>query len=223
MSCRPGNVLWRPATNSWTLVDFGCAGRLGKLLYLLHLQCNLHALLLKHMMFNSSRLPCFASKARTMPCKCQPWEGAAGDEEPLKYSLHYAAPELVCAARAGSSSGTVSAEADVWGIGIIAWELLTSERVFPPGIEAAAVTETFLGDRQLPWEAPDAAARLVPRLRVLRRSVLMCLSRKPRERPTSRELLGSWNGMFESLTGTTRDAFAGGTGRLGAQSRRQQA
>jgi serine/threonine protein kinase len=108
----------------------------------------------------------------------------------------------------------VSAEADVWGIGIIAWELLTSERVFPPGLEAAAVIETLLGDRQLPWEA---AVRLVPRLRVLRRSVLMCLSRKPRERPTSRELLGAWNGVFESLTGTTRDAFAGSPGGLGAQ------
>jgi serine/threonine protein kinase len=124
------------------------------------------------------------------------------------YCLHYAAPELVRAARTGSASMTVSPDVDVWGLGVIAWELLTGERVFQPGMDADAVASVLAGEGQLPWEAPEEAARALPRLRVLRRSVLKCLSREPAERPTSRDLRGAWNGMFESPTGTTRDAFA---------------
>ena len=131
----------------------------------------------------------------------------AGQEAQLEYSLHYAAPEVIAAEARGAQRMRVSAAADMWAIGAIAFELLTGERVFAPASSPDAIRAVLLGQRALPWEDDVTAERLAPRLRVLRRSVLQCLSRDPEERPTSRELLGAWNGMFESLTGTTRDAF----------------
>jgi serine/threonine protein kinase len=125
------------------------------------------------------------------------------------YSLHYTAPELVRAERAGSASTTVSPDVDVWGIGVTDdWELLTGERVFQPGMYADAIASVLAGDVQLLREAAEETAQALPRLRVLRCSVLKRLAREPAERPKSRELLGAWNGMFEWLAGTTRDASA---------------
>ena len=126
---------------------------------------------------------------------------------PLEYTLRYAAPEVVQAACAGVTHAPASAAADMYAIGLIAWELLTSETVFAPNMDERDVEQKLCGEQPLPWEEAATADRLTPRLRVLQRSVLQCLSRDPEERPTSRELLGAWNGMFESLTGTTRSNF----------------
>jgi serine/threonine protein kinase len=126
----------------------------------------------------------------------------AGQEEDVAYSLQYTAPEIMLALQQGATA------ADMWSMGVIAWELLTGEHVCLPGASFEIIANVLTGVTKLPWECEESAERLAPRLRVLRRSVLQCLSRDPSDRPTSRELLGAWNGMFESLTGTTRGQFA---------------
>ena len=112
------------------------------------------------------------------------------------------------AAEAGQDRATVCAAPDLWALGCIAWELLTGERVFAPGAEPSHIVDTLTGKQALPWEREaEHHDGQLPKLRVLRRSVLACLQRDPAARPTSRELLGAWNGLFESMTGTTRDTF----------------
>jgi serine/threonine protein kinase len=102
----------------------------------------------------------------------------------------------------------VEGAVDMWALGIIAFELLTQRRVFLPfEMDTDQIVGQLLGHEQLPWEGPDKD-NLLPKLRVLKRTVLACLARDPAQRPTAQALLGKWNNLFESTTGTTRDDFA---------------
>ena len=86
-------------------------------------------------------------------------------------------------------------------LGIIAFELLTGTRVFPPFNNCREeIAETLLGDHLLPWEQESAERDLLPRLRALKRSVLACLERDPNQRPTSAEVLGKWHSLLETET-----------------------
>lgn len=125
--------------------------------------------------------------------------------------VRYAAPEVVAEMGREPQAAPVLAAPDVWAVGCIAWELLTGAPVFAPGTSVQDVQAAFSAPESLPWQRRDTRETHVPRLRILQRSVLACLQLDPAARPASRELLGAWNGMFESLTGTTRDAFVPGT------------
>ena len=113
---------------------------------------------------------------------------------------------MVHAVTSGKQSVQASAAPDVWALGCIAWELLTGTPVFTPDATPSSMQEAF-DSGTLPWQQPASREALVPRLRMLERTVLACLQTEPNKRPTSREVLGAWNGLFETLTGTTRDAF----------------
>jgi eukaryotic-like serine/threonine-protein kinase len=78
---KPGNVMWLPRKNRWTLIDFGCAAKLG-------------------------------------------------EEARIAYSLAYAAPEIVHAARDGRNSVVASDKLDAWSLGVMAVELLTNKPPF---------------------------------------------------------------------------------------------
>lgn len=114
----------------------------------------------------------------------------------MSLSLKYAAPEVVQAYEASEQTIVVDASMDMWALGIMAFELLTQEPVFPPYTSASDVCDQVAGRKPLPWEAPDADDKL-KKLRMLRRSLVKCLSRIPSERPTSKELLASWNRLFD--------------------------
>ena len=121
----------------------------------------------------------------------------------MAFSLLYAAPEVIAAAERGETRTVACPAADMWALGVIAFELLTSSRAFPPSAGGVQrIRDQLCGRAPLPWEASESGV-LLSQLRVLKRSVLQCLSRDPTERPSSRELLGAWNGLFEGTTGKT--------------------
>lgn len=134
----------------------------------------------------------------------QPPALCAGDRARLAYSIHYAAPEVILAGEAGERDMVVTGALDMWSLGVIAVELLTGRRLFPPLMSERAARNQLAGRVPLPWEDPARQQENTAQLKVLRRSVLKCLHRDPAQRPTSRELLGLWNGLFESVTSGTR-------------------
>ena len=90
-------------------------------------------------------------------------------------------------------------------MGVIAFELLTQERVFPLEATDEDVVSAVQG-RRLPWEAGVAgqAARCT-KLRGLRGAVLACLEREAGRRPSAGALLASWEHVFDSMK--TRGTF----------------
>lgn len=89
----------------------------------------------------------------------------------------------------------------MWSLGLVAFELLTGTRVFAAQAGRTEMLPFMSGAQPLPWEVPGKTG-VLRKLGVLRRTVLACLARDPRERPSSAEVLRSWNGMFESQTAT---------------------
>lgn len=133
------------------------------------------------------------------------------------YSLHYAAPEVVHAVEAGSRTIYVDAAVDMWAIGVIAFELLTSTRIFPVHVfedceGEQRARDALMGRTPLPWEGQGASVegKLV-QLRGLRRGVMRCLDRKASARPSAEELLSSWEHAFDNMQtrGSTRSAGTG--------------
>lgn len=88
----------------------------------------------------------------------------------------------------------------MWALGIISYELLTAGRVFPRSLTSEEVRNQITGRSPLPWETPEIRRRNVSQLRMLRRTIMSCLSRDPLKRPTSSELLQSWNSLFDHAT-----------------------
>ena len=78
---KPGNVTWLPRENRWTIIDFGCAARIG------------------------------------IPA-------------PVRFSLAYAAPEVLRAVNMGAPSITSCTALDAWSLGVLAFELLTGTPAF---------------------------------------------------------------------------------------------
>lgn len=57
----------------------------------------------------------------------------------LSFSLQYAPPEAVRAYVDGHKTIDSSPAADIWAFGVVAFELLTARRTFPPRTPAAEV------------------------------------------------------------------------------------
>jgi serine/threonine protein kinase len=125
----------------------------------------------------------------------------AGEHAGLTYSPGYAAPEIIAHAEAGQSRIVVTPAADMWALGVIAYELLTETRVSPPGSDRAEMNAMLMGRKPLPWEeTDDAALARLRRLRRLKGTILQCLDRNPLGRPTAEGIVTAWNQMFDGLT-----------------------
>lgn len=116
--------------------------------------------------------------------------------------LRYCAPELLADPAqplVHQPPVAVSGAADIWAVGVIAFELLTNERVFASDTTDAEIVAALRGNA-LPWEAgvPGQEERC-SKLRGLRRAVLACLSRDVYSRPNATALLSSWEYMFDSM------------------------
>ena len=147
-------------------------------------------------------------------------QDVAGTTAPLPPPLRYAPPEVALPYQAGDRTIHVDAAVDIWAIGVIAFELLTSAAV--PGVPlrslpsaapqltaagpglgdaaAAAAADTLAGRALLPWElgAPGSQQQL-KKMRGLKGSVLWCLERDPERRPTAAELCASLGRVREGL------------------------
>jgi serine/threonine protein kinase len=123
----------------------------------------------------------------------------AGTLATLSFSPRYAAPEVVAAYEAKELRVLADPSADVWSLGIIAYELLTDTPVFGRGATAASVFDQITGRAELPWESVEQKDAGFRKLRMLKRSVLKCLAREPAERPSAGELLGMWERLFDSF------------------------
>ena len=132
------------------------------------------------------------------------------------WRLRYCAPEAVADpafAQDQQPPRPVRGAADIWAIGVIAFELLTQERVFPPEATDESIMGVLRG-RALPWEAGvEGQTERCGRLRGLRRAVMACLERDPLKRPSAESLLSSWEHVFDSMK--TQGTFAASGPMLG--------
>ena len=119
-------------------------------------------------------------------------DACAGAKTGLSFSLNYAAPEVLAVQAAGGRVVTADAAADVWALGVVAYELLTGARVFPVNAAAETVRAQILGAQKLPWEAAPPRA-----LRTARNSVLHCLSRDPDLRPSAAQVAATWRNLLD--------------------------
>lgn len=62
------------------------------------------------------------------------FESAAGVHAGLSFNLNYAAPELIAAQALGSSTFLSDPSADVWALGVTAFELLLGRKAVPTGV-----------------------------------------------------------------------------------------
>ena len=122
-------------------------------------------------------------------------------------SLGYTAPEVLASiGPSNPPSARASAEADMWALGVVAFELLSNERAFPPGTPPQAIHAALGGQAPLPWEdGAEGAEQRREKLRGLRRLVMPCLARDPAQRPAAKAVLHSWHSMFDDTK--TRGTF----------------
>jgi serine/threonine protein kinase len=99
-----------------------------------------------------------------------------------------------------------SAAADMWALGVVAFEILNNERAFPEGTTPEEIRAALSGHAPLPWEdgAPRAAEKR-EEMRAMQRLVMPCLARDPAKRPKSAAVLQSWHNMFDDMA--TRGTF----------------
>ena len=62
------------------------------------------------------------------------------------------APEVEAARESGAAGVVTDGSADMWALGVLAFELLTQSSAFPPGVPVATVRKMVLGRIPLPWE-----------------------------------------------------------------------
>ncbi|KAK9823492.1 hypothetical protein WJX72_003130 [[Myrmecia] bisecta] len=75
-----------------------------------------------------------------------------GEAAPLRYNLRYAAPELLVSDLAGETLVHADPAADMWSLGLVAYEVLTGCAVFGDHYNDEAVISMLLGYSKLPWE-----------------------------------------------------------------------
>lgn len=71
---------------------------------------------------------------------------------PFEAPMRCTAPEVEAAREAGTAVVVTDGSADMWALGVLAYELLTQSSVFPPGVPVSTVRKMVLGRVPLPWE-----------------------------------------------------------------------
>eukprot|EP00892_Ulva_mutabilis_P001194 jgi/Ulvmu1/11075/UM007_0257.1 len=124
-----------------------------------------------------------------------------GDTADISFSLYYAPPEVIRAFKAGEDQIVAEESADVWALGVIAWELFTKRKFYGPAPDFKWVVRVLMGEEPLPSELP-----LLPEVREklgnsrFRNVFLSMLARDPAARPSVSQLLTAWNSVFSQTT-----------------------
>jgi serine/threonine protein kinase len=116
----------------------------------------------------------------------------AGTEAPLAGSLNYTAPELLIAHQDGLRSLPTTAEADIWSLGVVAYEVISGRRSFSAGTPDLEIHDMLAGRLPLPWDESDPT-----QLRTAKHSVLECLSRNPHQRPSAENVHLVWSNLLD--------------------------
>jgi serine/threonine protein kinase len=124
----------------------------------------------------------------------------AGEVAPLSFTPSYAAPEVVVAYQAGARTFVASPTADVWSLGLVAFELLTGEPAFP-AMSLGEVMDSLAGRAALPWEGPRRP-ELMRKLRTFKANVMDCLQRDPARRPPMISVVRGWEHLIRGATVT---------------------
>jgi serine/threonine protein kinase len=124
---------------------------------------------------------------------------AAGKDADLSLTLSYGAPEVMASYEARQRTHVATAAADVWALGVIAFELLTGEPVFPAMATQSEISSAILGRAEMPWEGPRRS-ELLRRLRVFKANVLECLERDPEKRPPIESVVRGWESHLHATT-----------------------
>lgn len=105
--------------------------------------------------------------------------------------------------RAGERSIKSDPAADIWAIGLIAYELIHRQRAFREfSWTFTDVLDAAAGAKAYPWEDRPGTFRRDPDLRALGSVVRACLARDASARPTAEKLVQKLNQLFDSH-GTT--------------------
>jgi serine/threonine protein kinase len=125
----------------------------------------------------------------------------AGHATRLSFTLAYAAPEVVTAHEAGQRTYVAHTAADVWSLGVIAFELLAGESAFGPFMAASDIADCVVGRKPMLWEG-RRRDELLCKLGIFKGNVLECLHREPSRRPPMRAVLRGWEHILRSATRT---------------------
>ncbi|WIA24021.1 hypothetical protein OEZ85_013642 [Tetradesmus obliquus] len=132
-----------------------------------------------------------------------------GQKTKVVYTREYVSPEVAQAVVGGAVSIVAEPSWDLWGIGIIMWELATGQRYFPPEWSmdgGRRMWSALCGFEPLPHELIDISTmRGVDRgvMKLVRR----LLQRDPALRPTPRQLLSER--LFQARGVTTTQVSQG--------------
>lgn len=134
----------------------------------------------------------------------------------LMFSIGYAPPEIVHALERGENAIVADPAADMWALGVIAFELLTNTPVFEYGTSKKAAFDIITGRGKFPWEGENSH-ELLSMLRRLKGTILSCLDRDAAKRPSAAALVSSWNHFFD-VTGTQNVTYTSATATSGGSS-----
>ena len=100
---------------------------------------------------------------------------------------------MLAAQEAGERTVTAAPAADVWALGVVAFETLSQSRTFPVSCPSTTIRAQICGREALPWERPGGADAL----RTAKQSVLQCLKRDAAARPTAAQVTATWRNLLE--------------------------
>lgn len=100
----------------------------------------------------------------------------------------YAAPEVMQALDHNCDI-VVQPSQDIWALGVMAYEIIVGEPLFPRGTLSNVVYQCAAGDQQYPWERAREAQPEAWRRSRLRAAVVPCLAREPTRRPSAQQLI----------------------------------